>query len=686
MLAKLLTMSLDDIPPIIEYGLLPSHQYLKAVSLLRDGDFWKDWAVRALFVIAVGHILSGIIFFFAFNWNDLSGMTKFTIVGGGIVACLMAWILAKLDSPAGHAFGIGSTVLVGVMYAVLGQVYQTPAMIHTPFVFWAILTFPFTMASRNLAHWTVWLTILIVAIAAYSNTGLRLAENHFAANMLNIAVSGGLILALIILDKILAPRLVWTRAEWFRVLFVLAIISFSFIGFTESFWDTGNWLWLLALGLICGLLAYLYYFKPSLGTLALASFSVFTLVAQFGFKLFEKLDSTTSFVGVFFLLSLWMFGLSLGLIKAFRHFLTLSKSQQNITALKGGGRHVSFVMSLAEFCEQIGLEESGVSNVLTSNIRRDNRWYMELFLAISGVLTAVLCGAFFASILFISMQIKDLDFLGFLGSLVFGLSIVLRRKAESPYLKHMLNTVIIAGVFLTSIGFGAKLNNFESFIALPFTLSLIVITLVRDRILEFLSAGAIISLIGVELYHLKVPMVESIILVFATVLGVILLTHPIAKRVYKAAGTAFLLAPPILGIALTHTQGWEGIADVLRYSDDWIARVISFIVLLSCVVYLNKGKTIAKFNPPKAVLFPLLIGAAVVPLGGASALLLMLAGYIFGSRALTTIGMLLQIYFLTMFYYDLSLGLLTKSIVLFLSGLLFLGLWSFVRQKSEIQV
>jgi uncharacterized membrane protein len=184
MLAKLLTMSLDDIPPIIEYGLLPSHQYLKAVSLLRDGDFWKDWAVRALFVIAVGHILSGIIFFFAFNWNDLSGMTKFTIVGGGIVACLMAWIFAKLDSPAGHAFGIGSTVLVGVMYAVLGQVYQTPAMIHTPFVFWAILTFPFTLASRNLAHWTVWLVIFIVAIATYSNSGLRLAGNHFSISIL----------------------------------------------------------------------------------------------------------------------------------------------------------------------------------------------------------------------------------------------------------------------------------------------------------------------------------------------------------------------------------------------------------------------------------------------------------------------------------------------------------------------
>ena len=685
-LIKLLTMSLDDIPPLIENGLLPSHQYLKAVSLLRDGDFWKDWAVFALLVIAVGHILSGIIFFFAFNWNDLNGMTKFTIVGGGIVTCLMAWIFVKLDSPAGHAFGIASTVLVGVMYAVLGQVYQTPAMIHTPFVFWAILTFPFAMASRNLAHWTVWFVILIVAIMTYSNSWLRLADDHFAANMVNIIVSGGLILALIILDKILAPHLVWARAEWFRVLLVLAIISFAFISFTESFWNIGNWLWPLALGLICGLLAYLYYFKPSLGPLALASFSVFISVAQFGLKPFEKIDSTTSLVGFLFLLSLWMVGLSFGLIKAFHHFSAVSKSQHNITVLKDDNRNVSFMVSLTDFCEQIGLEESGVSNVLTSKMTRNNRWYMELFLAVSGILTAIFASTFFASIIFISMGISDLVFLGLPGILVFGLSIFMRRKAQTSYLKHMLNTMIIVGIFLTSFGFGAELNNFESSIALPFLLSLIVLILVRDRILEFLSAGVIISLISAELFYLKVPIIESIILVLATVLGVILLTHPFAQRLYQAAGTAFLLTPPILGIALIHTQVWEGIANVLHYSDDWMTRLISFIVLLSSVVYLNKGKTIAEFKPPKAILFPLLIGATVVPFGGASTLLVILTGYILGSRTLSTVGMLLQIYFLTMLYYDLSLSLLTKSIILFLSGLLFLGIWSFVRQKGEIHV
>ena len=160
-LTKVSTVSLNDISLIVERGSLSSHQYLNAVSLLRDGGFWKDWAVQALLAMAVGHMLSGIIFFFAFNWNDLSEMAKFAAVGCGILTCLIAWVIAKLDSPTGQAFAIGATVLVGAMFAVLGQVYQTPAMLHTPFVFWAILTLPFALASRNLAHWTVWLVILM---------------------------------------------------------------------------------------------------------------------------------------------------------------------------------------------------------------------------------------------------------------------------------------------------------------------------------------------------------------------------------------------------------------------------------------------------------------------------------------------------------------------------------------------
>ncbi|GGX65451.1 hypothetical protein GCM10011309_14630 [Litorimonas cladophorae] len=672
----------EDVPTLIEGGALRPQQYLDAVSVLRDGAFWKIWAIRALLAIAVGHILSGIIFFFAFNWDDLSGMAKFATVGGGILACLLAWIVARLDSPAGQAFGIGATVLVGVMFAVLGQVYQTPALIHTPFVFWAILTLPFALASRNLAHWAVWLVILTVAVTTFANSGLRLAGNHFAANLLNLAVSAGCILGLGVLDKFIAPRLAWARAEWFRVLLVLGAVGFAFVGFTESFWDMDDGLWLLAVALIIGLVAYLYQMRPSLATLALASFGLFILIAQFGFKLFEEISDGT---GIFLLVFLWLGGLTVGLVAAFRHFVKRFKAPAKARSTDSEDEDdAPFALGVVNFGNQTGADPALVSEVLAREAERDQPWYMEMFLAIAGVLTAILGSLFFGSFVALIMGNADEYIFGVVGAIIFALAIFLRRLTKSPYPQHILNTMIIVGGLLTAFGFGISVLSFDATVGMLLFLSLIVLVLVRDRILEFMSAAAIITLIGIEAYHLKVPMVESLVLVIATCVGVILLSRPIGTRLYKAAGTALLIAPAILGIALVHIQRWDSLADASRFSDDWPARLISLVILLGAVIYLNRGKAVADFNPPVLVLVPLVVAAACVPLGGASALLLILTGYILGSRSLALIGTGLQIYFLTMFYYDLSLDLLTKSIVLFVSGLVFLGVWVFVNRRVEV--
>lgn len=676
------TVSFDDVPLLMERGVVPSRQYMKAVSYLRDGAFWKRWAIRALFALAVGHILSGIIFFFAFNWNDLSGMTKFSIVGAGIATCLMAWIMMKLDSPMGQAFGIGATVLVGVMFAILGQVYQTPAMIHTPFVFWALLTLPFALASRNLAHWTVWLVILTVAVSTYANSGLRLMGNDTGANLLNIAVGGGLFGCLIVFDKALSPRWAWARAEWFRVLLVLGAVGFATIGFTESFWDSGGALWFLAFGLVCGVLAYLYFVKPSLATLSLATFGLFTLVAQFGFKFFDKWNGD---VGVFFLVFIWLGGLTVGLVAAFRHYLKRFRTQPAIPKPDGTEDHVSFSRPVSSLSEHLGVDADAISDVLTSDIEREQPWYMNLFLALAGIVTALIGCAFIGSFVGMILSRADESVFGVLGILIFSVSVALRRNTNSLYVQHILNTMIIIGGVLASIGFGIKLGDFDALIVLMLVLSAIVFIFVPDRILEFASSGAIIGLIGLELYHLKVPGVETIILVISTVLGVFFLTRPMGKRLYEAAGAAFLMAPAVLGIALVHIHRWESLADASRFSDGWIPRIISLAVLIGAVIYLNRGKAVTAFKPPVGILLPLLIGAACVPLGGASALLLMLTGFILGSRSLAIVGTLLQVYFLTMFYYDLSIDLLTKSMILFVSGLVFFGVWFFIPGKEEHQ-
>ena len=335
-----------------------------------------------------------------------------------------------------------------------------------------------------------------------------------------------------------------------------------------------------------------------------------------------------------------------------------------------------------EFSTHLGLDQEAVENAVTS-ADNDQPWYMNVFLAVAGVLTAILGCLFFGTFIGLFLANAEEIVFGILGLIIFAAAIFLRRKTDSQYVQHMLNTMIMVGGIMAGLGFGIEIKNFDGIVVLLFILSAIVFLFVKDKILGFLSAASMITLIGTELYHLNMPMVESIILVVATGAGLVLLTQPIGKRLYNSAGTAFLMAPAILGIALVHAHRWHRLADSSRFSDDWPARLISLLVLLGGIAYLNRGKAITAFKPPLGALIPLVIAAAFVPLGGASALLLMLAGYILGSKSLAMIGTLLQIYFLTMFYYDLSLDLLTKSIILFVSGLVFLGVWMFVRRKEE---
>jgi len=149
------------------------------------------------------------------------------------------------------------------------------------------------------------------------------------------------------------------------------------------------------------------------------------------------------------------------------------------------------------------------------------------------------------------------------------------------------------------------------------------------------------------------------------------------RRIYNAAGTAFLIAPALLGIALVHYERLEGfLAEDILTSLTWQPRAVSLLILAGAVIWLNRAnKDGVGWRPPLFILIPLVLAMALLPFGGASALLLMLAGYSLGSRSLAIVGVLFQIYFLYMFYYDLTLSLGVKSYVLLITGLVFLGVW-----------
>jgi len=149
---------------------LSENAYSSALQLAELTPGRIDW-LRYInhFLAAIGALLivSGVTAFFAWNWADLGYMVKFALIQAGIAGiALLAWRLG-IDSMGGRAALFSSAFLVGVLFAVFGQVYQTGADPYGLFVAWSILMLPLAIIGRQAALWILFQTLLILALIMY---------------------------------------------------------------------------------------------------------------------------------------------------------------------------------------------------------------------------------------------------------------------------------------------------------------------------------------------------------------------------------------------------------------------------------------------------------------------------------------------------------------------------------------
>ena len=212
----------------------------------------------------------------------------------------------------------------------------------------------------------------------------------------------------------------------------------------------------------------------------------------------------------------------------------------------------------------------------------------------------------------------------------------------------------------------------------------IVVSLLKDRIMEFLMVAIGSLLLVIILLDQDIPQPAIIISIITTVFGVWFLTRPIGKRCMESAGAAFLIMAPLLAILINNMDGFGADRTGSFGSEALKGRILTTVLLLIAAYVLNRsiGRDLNNLRPAWPVLAILALAAALFPVGGAMALLVILTGYIIGNRPVAIVGVLLQIYFLNMFYFDLAMSLLHKSILLMVTGLVFLGVWYWANRRQ----
>jgi len=132
---------------------------------------WRHWLDLALLTLGTSLACTGVLVFFAFNWQDMHKFAKFGVLAGAIsLLAAVAWWRPAEDMAGRAALG-GAQLLAGVLLAVIGQTYQTGADAWQLFALWTLLAIPWALAARAEPPW--WLVIVVGNVALLRYCSIR---------------------------------------------------------------------------------------------------------------------------------------------------------------------------------------------------------------------------------------------------------------------------------------------------------------------------------------------------------------------------------------------------------------------------------------------------------------------------------------------------------------------------------
>jgi len=137
---------------------------------------WRRFADTLLLRLGAALGLSGIFFFFAYNWAAMPRLAKFGVIEGAILIAVALATYKGLGSLTGRVALLAAAVLVGVLQAVFGQVYQTGADSYLLFLSWALLIAGWVAIGAYAPLWLLLLALLNLSLSFYWSQVLGVAD------------------------------------------------------------------------------------------------------------------------------------------------------------------------------------------------------------------------------------------------------------------------------------------------------------------------------------------------------------------------------------------------------------------------------------------------------------------------------------------------------------------------------
>ena len=336
-------------------------------------------------------------------------------------------------------------------------------------------------------------------------------------------------------------------------------------------------------------------------------------------------------------------------------------------------------MDRSEFCTAFGIDPAAATAALERARpagHLDQPWYVQAMLGLGSWITALVVIAFCCFFLALVFDLDDEPFgaaLAVVGTGFFAVGfIMLLRRTTGVFAAHFATAIAAAGQAMAAVGAGMLLDEVwpAALASLPF--AALVSWVLESRTLQALSTAWAVILVFVALNDQNFAfMLEFAALLVAA--GVALHLYP-PRRDLVPMASVLLLVGPVLSIMFDLRDGL-GVATG-EVTDDLLAKAI-FIVLTLFLLHAIWRHLDDRTAQIELALFAAaaIAVSAVMPVGAAAALVILVLAFVLGAHALALIGILLEVYFLWKFYYDLDMTLLEKSLMLMGVGVVVLALW-----------
>lgn len=244
---------------------------------------WRRFLDRLLAFMGGTMLAAALVFFFAYNWQDLGRLAKFALAEAPIAIALVVVWRRGVEALSAQAALFVAALLVGALLALVGQVYQTGADTFELFAAWALAILPWALVARSAALWLLWLLLVNFACAFYFRVLPGMLGFVFSPEKQLWWLFGLDTLALAAWELSAARGVAWLGARWAPRLVATASGGLATVLAVIAIFDRDAYAWngsAWAAWLAAAFVAYRYW-RRDLYVLAGAALSVIVVTVAF---------------------------------------------------------------------------------------------------------------------------------------------------------------------------------------------------------------------------------------------------------------------------------------------------------------------------------------------------------------------------------------------------------------------